>query len=341
LIIITVIFAVFFFLQINPSFLKVKANFSSSNLSSAGSLIEETAVNLEQAMGGPINFNDSLIPTAQANVDLSADDDMENQDAFFTQDSSIVSLNNPEGNDIFSGLRREALDYVVQDGDTPFDIAIKFGINTDTILWANNLRDGDIIKPGQKLLILPINGIRVKVGSRDTLAALAKKYSGKAEEIIAFNYLPTDGSLTVGGYLVIPNGEIAVAIAPKVSAPKYAQNASSGGLMIPTTGYNWGRVHGLNGIDIANHCGTPIYASSAGTVEIADGAGWNWGYGKYIQIQHSEGIETLYGHLSAIYVDVGQGVSKGQLIGLMGTTGRSTGCHLHFEVHGARNPLRK
>jgi len=337
-----VIFAVFFFLRTNPSFLKVKASFNSSDVSLTGGLIEETAVNLEQIMGGPINFNDSLIPTAQANVDLSADDDMENQDAVFTQDSSVISLNNPEGNDIFSGLRREALDYIVQEGDTPFDIAIKFSINTDTILWANNLRDGDIIKPGQKLLILPINGVRVKVGSRDTLAAIAKRYSGKADEIITFNHLPANGSLSAGAYLIIPNGEaVTVVVAPKVSAPKYAQNTSSGGLMIPTTGYNWGRVHGLNGIDIANPCGTPIYASAAGTIEVADGAGWNWGYGKYIQIQHSSGIETLYGHLSAIYVDPGQSVGKGQLIGLMGTTGRSTGCHLHFEVHGAKNPLKK
>lgn len=338
---IAVIFIIFGFLRMTPSFLKVKANVVSDSAVFSGGLIEETEIKAEQIMGGPLNFGDGLVPAAQASVDFSADDDLEDQDAVWTQDSSVVSLNNPSGNDIFAGLRREVMDYIVQSGDTPFDIAIKFGINTDTILWANNLRDGDIIKPGQKLLILPINGVRVKIGAKDTLAALAKKYSGKADEIIAFNHLPSGGALIAGAYLIIPNGEVPVIAAPRVTAPKYAQNASSGGLMVPASGSNWGRLHGRNGIDIANHCGTPIYASAAGRVEIADGAGWNWGYGKYIQIRHSNGIETLYAHLAAIYVGAGETVAKGQLIGAMGTTGRSTGCHLHFEVHGAKNPLRK
>jgi murein DD-endopeptidase MepM/ murein hydrolase activator NlpD len=110
---------------------------------------------------------------------------------------------------------------------------------------------------------------------------------------------------------------------------------------LPTFGFNWGRIHGRNGVDIANSCGTPIYAAADGAVTVADPEGWNGGFGKYIKISHPNGTETLYAHASKLLVFPGQNISRGDKIMLMGTTGRSTGCHLHFEVHGARNPLAK
>ena len=94
-----------------------------------------------------------------------------------------------------------------------------------------------------------------------------------------------------------------------------------------------------NAIDIANVCGTPVYAYWGGVVTTALNSGWNGGYGKYVEINHYEGLDSLYAHLSALYVKPGEAVVQGQLIGLMGTTGKSTGCHLHFEVHGTLNPL--
>ena len=109
----------------------------------------------------------------------------------------------------------------------------------------------------------------------------------------------------------------------------------------PTTGFNWGSIHGRNGVDIANSCGTPIYAAAEGTVTVVDATGWNGGFGKYLKIQHANGTETLYAHTTKILVTAGNYVTKGLQIALMGTTGRSTGCHLHFEVHGAKNPLAK
>ena len=109
----------------------------------------------------------------------------------------------------------------------------------------------------------------------------------------------------------------------------------------PTAGYNWGIIHGRNAIDIANSCGTQNKASADGVIAIATETGWNGGFGKYIKATHSNGTETIYGHLSKVLVSVGQVVAQGEVIALMGTTGNSTGCHLHFEVHGAKNPLAK
>ena len=111
--------------------------------------------------------------------------------------------------------------------------------------------------------------------------------------------------------------------------------------MQPALGYNWGRIHGRNGVDVANSCGTPIYAAADGTVAIADAVGYNGGFGKFIRINHPNGTETLYAHASKLLASIGQVVARGQQIATIGSTGRSTGCHVHFEVHGARNPLAK
>ena len=305
-------------------------------------LIEETAPDLSLGiMGGALNLTASAIPVAQAIIDFSADDELENQDWAIMEGSGLLAPG-MSGNAFF-GMQKEATTYIVQSGDSPFSIAVKFGINTDTVLAANNLRDGDYIKPGQQLIILPINGVRVKVVAKETFASLAKKYKGKVEEIKAFNGIYEDSKLVVGNFIIIPDGELpALVVArPKVTAPKYASTVPSAGawLIIPTTGKYWGRLHGNNAVDIAGACGTPIYAAAAGTVILSDGIGWNFGYGKYIMIRHSNGVVTVYAHASRLLVNQGDYADQGQLIALMGTTGRSSGCHLHFEVRGAKNPL--
>jgi murein DD-endopeptidase MepM/ murein hydrolase activator NlpD len=286
------------------------------------------------------------MPVAQVSADLIDSEATTTTDsAIYAGSSGILSEDYPvpsNGNP-FGGFRKDVTTYVVEGGDTPFDIAAKFDINTDTILWANNLRDGDIIRPGDKLLILPINGVRVKIGAKDTLESLAKKYSGKVPEIQQFNGLESD-NLAVGSYLMIPDGEPATLPSQKstkYTAPEYAKSTAPANdwLIAPTTGYDWGILHYNNAVDIANVCGTPIYAAAAGKVILSDGIGWNGGYGKNIKIQHPNGVITHYAHASQLLVDVGDEVAQGQLIALMGTTGHSTGCHLHFEVIGAKNPL--
>jgi murein DD-endopeptidase MepM/ murein hydrolase activator NlpD len=100
-------------------------------------------------------------------------------------------------------------------------------------------------------------------------------------------------------------------------------------------------LHGWNGIDLGAARGTPIHAAAGGTVIVArSGGAWNGGYGNYVVITHSNGTQTLYGHMKSVIVSPGQGVSAGQVIGYEGSTGASTGPHLHFEVRGAANPFR-
>ena len=105
-------------------------------------------------------------------------------------------------------------------------------------------------------------------------------------------------------------------------------------------GHSWGIIHINNGVDIANRCGTPIHSYAEGRITRA-WYGYNGGWGNYVTMSHPDGTETLYAHLSEIQVSKGQYIEEGFRTGLMGTTGRSTGCHLHFEVHGAPNPYAR
>lgn len=308
------------------------------------SLNQQTKSFAEGILGGPSVLGALIAPVAQADVNLEADDELEDQDLLLIQENSLVSNNNPSGTIGFPGFSREIQYYVVRPGDAAEKIAASFNINSDTLLAANGLTESSIIKPGQQLLVLPINGVRVKVGAKDTVETLAKKYSGDKMEIIAFNNLPLEGTLKANDFIIIPDGEMPPLpkAAPRYAVPanKYAVSSiPAGWLIIPTSGHDWGRIHASNGVDIANVCGTPVYAAASGKVILSDGVGYNGGYGKYIKIQHTNGVVTLYGHSSKLLVDAGQQVSQGQLIMLMGTTGRSTGCHLHFEVRGASNPL--
>jgi murein DD-endopeptidase MepM/ murein hydrolase activator NlpD len=115
--------------------------------------------------------------------------------------------------------------------------------------------------------------------------------------------------------------------------------------MMPTTGWNWGKLHAHNAVDIANKCGTSIYAAADGLVlESVDGGGWNQGYGNYVLIEHPNNTQTMYAHTQSNSVTQGMMVKKGDVIAYIGNTGKThgvTGCHVHFEVHGARNPFAR
>lgn len=268
------------------------------------------------------------------------------------QQNSVLAFTPTSENylDQSGSQRSEVIEYTVQPGDLISFIASDYAVSVNSILWANNLRSADLIQPGQVLKIPPVSGVVHIVKKGDTLSSLAKKYSADEAKILAFNGLPQDGQLKIDDQIVIPDGKIQAStgtsrIVSRVTssgAKAFAYLPDLGSFfMLPTSGFNWGKIHGRNGVDIANSCGTPIYAAGEGTVTLADDSGWNGGFGKYIRIGHSNGTETLYSHASKLKVEKGQSVEKGQLIALMGTTGRSTGCHLHFEVHGARNPLAK
>ncbi|KKU55514.1 MAG: Peptidase M23 family protein [Parcubacteria group bacterium GW2011_GWA1_47_11] len=240
-------------------------------------------------------------------------------------------------------------EYTVQPGDAISFIASDYGVSVNSILWANKISSPDNIKPGQILKIPPITGVIHTVQKGDTISDISKKYKAETNRILAFNDLKEGGSLIPGQELIVPDGTItpepktaARSSKTSVSAKRFAYLPDLGSFFrTPAAGFNWGVIHGRNGVDVANSCGTPIYAAADGTISATAAVGWNGGFGKYIKVGHPNGTETLYAHLSKIKVSPGQAVEKGQEIGLMGSTGRSTGCHIHFEVHGARNPLVK
>ncbi len=231
--------------------------------------------------------------------------------------------------------------YVVREGDTLSGIAKMFGVTTNTIAWANDVSRG-LIRPGQTLIILPISGVRHTVVKGDTLQNIAKKYKADAAEIAQYNHLASDAKLAVGDVVLVPDGEIAAP--PLAGRPAPLRGAGGpvyeGYYLRPLLG---GRktqgLHGYNGIDLATYLGAPIFASAAGDVIISREYGWNGGYGKYIVIAHENGTQTLYAHNSQNNVAAGHRVVRGQIIGYVGSTGRSTGSHLHFEVRGAKNPF--
>ncbi len=262
------------------------------------------------------------------------------------QDNSIVSRGTilTDILDEFTDHGTQISTYTVQEGDTLSFIASDYGVSVNTIIWANNLRDADAIRPGMDLKIPPVTGVVHKVKKGDTIALLAKKYGVKEDAVVSFNGLPLSGELQIDDEIIVPGGKInSPASAPSQSvAKRFAYLPSLAGyFMQPATGYNWGRIHGRNGVDVANSCGTPIYAAADGVVAIADAIGYNGGFGKFIRINHANGTETLYAHASRLLVNIGEAVGRGQQIAVMGSTGRSTGCHVHFEVHGAKNPLAK
>lgn len=254
--------------------------------------------------------------------------------------NSLLVARSPVTTITSANQRNEIIAYEVKQGDNPALIAASFGVTVNTLLWANKLNQWSIIRPGDALIILPVSGVSHKVKTGDTVSSVAKKYRAEERRIMEFNALPADGAIKAGDILIIPDGEIYVP-PTYVKAPSYPSNLKTvdGYFIVPTSGRNWGRLHFNNAVDIANSCGTPIYAAAGGTVIISDGVGWNGGYGKYVKIDHPNGLDTLYSHNSQNLVSVGETVSQGQLIALMGTTGRSTGCHVHFEVRGARNPF--
>ncbi len=233
--------------------------------------------------------------------------------------------------------------YTVREGDTLSEIAEMFDVSINTIAWANDIQ-GRVIHPGQVLIILPVTGVSYTVAKGDTLASIAKKYQGDVDEIANYNEIATDAALTTGQTIIIPDGVVA-SVAPRpISSGSSGGTtpASSAGFTNPLPGsVKTQGVHGYNGVDLGGlPAGSPVLAAAAGSVIVAKDMGWNGGYGSYVVLQHSNGTQTLYAHLSSVSVSVGQSVAAGAQIGGVGNTGRSTGIHLHFEVRGAANPFR-
>lgn len=240
--------------------------------------------------------------------------------------------------------------YVVRQGDSLSSIAHMYDVSVNTIIWANNIRGP--IHEGDELVILPISGVSHKVVKGDSIRSIATKYRADMGDIMSYNSLSSDADLTVGSTIIIPDGESSVPAATASSKiPGAAANPTeklhdAGGPVYKdyyirpiVGGVKTQGLHGYNAVDLAAPIGTPIHASADGVVIIARSGGYNGGYGSYVVISHANGTQTLYGHMSKVIAVQGQTVEKGETIGLVGSTGKSTGPHVHFEIRGATNPF--
>jgi murein DD-endopeptidase MepM/ murein hydrolase activator NlpD len=268
--------------------------------------------------------------------------------------------------------RIEISEYEVKEGDTLFGISENFNLTPETILWGNWYSlsgDPHSLRPGQILNILPVNGVLHQWSSGEGLNGVASFYGVTAEEIIEWpgnnlepNIDTASPPIAAGTQLVVPGGRreppswqmisitrsdpaVAKVLGPGYCGSVYSGSIGDGVFGWPTSstgisGYSFiPSIH--EAIDIGGAIGVGISASDDGVVVYA---GWNdWGYGYVVVIDHGNGWQTLYAHLSQINVGCGQSLSQGQLLGLMGCTGNCTGPHLHFEmrhdVWGRVNPL--
>jgi len=252
--------------------------------------------------------------------------------------TAVVNVSNPLSNIIPS--RDGMLTYKIQSGDNIAKIAANFGISANTIFWANPQVQQARLTPGQEIIILPVSGIVHHVRSGETLESIAADYGVETGKIIQFNHRILS-QLDPGSTIIIPGGRPLEGV--KFESVRNLPNLP-GYFTIPTTGWNWGRLHNYNAVDIANVCGTPIYAAAEGLVTEESLDDWNSGYGSYVLIEHPNGTKTRYAHNQKNLVSVGNYVMKGDQIALIGSTGKThgpTGCHLHFEVIGAKNPFAK
>lgn len=290
------------------------------------------------AMGGLVAMAITLAPVLASSLPAGDDGQVDPYSGPQVLDVQVEEV----GTQVSDKVRDQVLEYTVKSGDTVSQIADKFDVSTDTIRWENDLASLNSIKPGQVLRILPVSGIKHKVTRGETIYSIAKKYNTNPQAMVDFPFNTFSDNetfaLAVGQELIVPDGVKPNVIrwSPTTNLAQVTPNAgavsATGAFVWPIGGritqrYTW--YH--RGMDIATAYGTPVLAADSGKVVVA---GWpdNGGYGNRVEINHGNGYVTLYAHLSKVNVVVGQTVNRGDVIGLEGSTGRSTGPHLHFEV---------
>ncbi len=251
--------------------------------------------------------------------------------------------------------RTDVIQYTVEKGDSIFGISQEFNIKPDTILWANydTLNDNpDMISVGLDLNIPPLNGVYYKWKDGDSIDKVAADLKTTPEKILDWpgNQLDlTNPVIEPGTYVMVPDGsrEFRQWLVPTIWRPKAGANKSiNGGCEISEGGalgsgsFVWPAANhylsgndywdGHLGVDIAAGLGAPVYAADSGVVVYAAPIGG--GYGNMVMIDHGNGYHSLYAHLSQITARCGQSIYQGSILGYAGSTGNSTGPHLHFEV---------
>lgn len=311
---------------------------------------DSTATEEDVSSGGSdVTYRDGVLDPFASDVDVALEDYVTTA----VGGDSVTALTMREGAE--SVAARDVVEtYTVEDGDTLGGISDKFGLSLSTLLWANDLSIRSTIRPGQTMTIPPLDGVIYTVKKGDTINSIAKTYSAETERIIAFNKLSDADDLRVGESLILPDGEPPAPVVRKIaplsklfdSAPSSSSSSSakstgtvvpSGTWVFPTDDHRvtlcygckepWGAPH--MGVDLDGTYSTHSYAASDGVVIYS---GPRRGYGNTVEIDHGGGIVTRYGHHSKLLVKAGDVVKAGDTIAVTGSTGWSTGTHLHFEV---------
>lgn len=241
--------------------------------------------------------------------------------------------------------RDQILEYTVAEGDTLASVAEKFGVSVESIKWASSITS-DKLKIGQTLKVPPVTGIVHKVKDGETVYSIAKRYKAEAQNIVNFPFNDfvdlNTFALRSGQTLIVPDGVMPEAPAIRRPAGPPVNLANGNGQLLWPTGGSitqypvWYHM----ALDIANSTAPGIAAADGGSVIVVQYLKYDYGY--HVIVDHGGGMQTLYAHLSEIYVAPGDTVARGQILGRMGSTGRSTGTHLHFEVRKSGktvNPL--
>lgn len=297
-----------------------------------------------------------VVNPAQLANNLSTTVRVSNTDTFYLYEPFTV-INNDRA-------RSEFIDYTIVQGDTIDAIALRYGLEKETLAWCNDRRIIQVLYPGDVLRIPPVDGACHQVlGTREeTIAAIAEQYQvddpfAVIDSIYNVGQLPsniTPSDILLGGtFLFIPNGQGPIitwnpgrSLETDASGNVIGVNFAPGqggscGSVTPAGGAYWtnplpngtwirGFYAGHSGLDLAASTGTPIFAANSGNVLFSGYS--RWGYGEAVVIEHGPVLSTLYGHMSSRAVSCGQYVVPGQLIGYVGSTGNSSGPHLHFEI---------
>lgn len=232
--------------------------------------------------------------------------------------------------------------YIVQSGDSLNRIANRYGITLDTLLSINDIREGRLIRPRTELLVPNQSGIMHTVSRGESISVIARKYDGydvSAEAIMLINGLQPDDILRIGDKLFIPGARLSSK--ERDERVEFDWSMPVNGVITSVFGwrenpFNRGRREMHKGLDIAARTGEAVRAVKEGVVIFA---GWKQGYGNLVILRHAQGFSSRYGHLSRITVRVGENVSRLERIGLVGSSGRSTGPHLHLEIRKNNDPI--
>lgn len=320
----------------------------------------------EKVVLAPVSQNLQTMEIPQASVSFASIKEGKveiKEDIKIVSDNALVPLVSPSSGSgaPFCENGAYAL-YEVRTGDNIDNIAEMYEVTPDTILSANDhLSKGGKLKAGDFILIPPCPGVEYTVVKADTLQGIYNRHKDSLtkagvsfNDFLAYNEITADAKIQPDEKLFLPGAQIQKGTSTKKSSSGIAKSTSISKSLVDVSGYfahplpnAKRRVRGIGGghygVDFAASVGTPIYAAASGTVKIARVGSMsrtsNGGYGTYVVITHPNGTQTWYAHMSKLGTSSGAQVNKGEVIGYVGSTGRSTGPHLHFEVKGAKNPF--